>query len=242
MNIPRRSPNPVAADFRQRNSRKAAPTDVGGYDVLKVVPWGPLGMTLVVFVCALAARAAESGLAAAQVKPAVLAQAMDRLFDMTRLAGTPLTVMRAHWPWQVYERNRNLRGEVADWYTLEGPLVVKRDGGYYCFFSGGNYQNDSYGVDYLVADNVHGPWTELGRERGPQIVRSVPDNVFGLGHNSIVSSPDGQRDFLVYHDWNPGRTARQMWVDPLIWTPEGPRVERFQERIAEMNRKAKVVR
>jgi GH43 family beta-xylosidase len=162
---------------------------------------------------------------------------MDRLLDMTRLVGNPVTVMRAHWPWQVYERNRNLRGEVADWYTLEGPAVVKRGSKYYCFYSGGNYQNDSYGVDYLVADTIHGPWTEVGRQRGPQIMRSVPGKIFGPGHNSIVRSPGGERDFIVYHAWNPKRTARQVWVDPLIWTPDGPRVERFRERIEEMNQK-----
>jgi len=163
---------------------------------------------------------------------------VDRLLGMTRLEGKPTPVMRAHWPWQIYERNRQLRGEKADWYTLEGPGVVKRGGKYYCFYSGGNYQNDSYGVDYLVADNIRGPWTEVGRQRGPQIVRSIPGKVFGPGHHSVVSSPDGKSDYLVYHAWNPERTARQVWVDPLIWTPAGPKVERFQRRIAEMNRKA----
>jgi GH43 family beta-xylosidase len=163
---------------------------------------------------------------------------VDRLIDMTRLEGKPVPVMRAHWSWQIYERNRNLRGEVADWYTLEGPGVIKRGGKYYCFYSGGNYQNDSYGVDYLVADNIRGPWTEVGRERGPQILRSVPGKIFGPGHHSIVSSPDGKSDYLVYHAWNAERTARQVWVDPLVWSANGPQVERFQPRITEMNQKA----
>lgn len=162
------------------------------------------------------------------------ALAVDRLIDMTRLEGRPTPVMRAHWQWQVYERNRNMRGKVADWFTLEGPEVVKRGGKYYCFYSGGNYQNDSYGVDYLVADNIRGPWTEVGRERGPQMVRSIPGQVFGPGHNSIVRSPEGQ-DYFVYHAWNPERTRRQLWVDPLLWSNGVPRVERFQARIAEMN-------
>jgi beta-xylosidase len=165
------------------------------------------------------------------------ALAMDRLIDMTRLEGKQTPVMRAHWQWQVYERNRNMRGKVGDWYTLEAPEVVKRNGKYYCFYSGGNYQNDSYGVDYLVADNIRGPWTEVGRERGPQIVRSIPGKVFGPGHNSIVHSPDGQ-DYFVYHAWNPERTKRQVWVDPLVWVDGVPKVERFQARITEMNQKS----
>ena len=52
---------------------------------------------------------------------------MDRLDPgMTSLAGEPRTVMRAHWPWQIFERDRLMGGVRADWYTLEGPCVVKR--------------------------------------------------------------------------------------------------------------------
>lgn len=160
---------------------------------------------------------------------------VDRLRSMTELAGQPQVVMRAHWPWQIYERNRLMGGEVADWYTLEGPSVVKRHGKYYCFYSGGNYQNDTYGVDYLTADHPTGPWREGGDFRGPQVLRSVPGKVIGPGHNSIVSSPDGTQDYMVYHAWDPAMTARQMWIDPLDWTPQGPRVQRFVERIDECN-------
>ncbi len=163
---------------------------------------------------------------------------VDRLRSMTELAGSPQVVMRAHWQWQIFQRDRLMGGTVADWYTLEGPSVVKRQDRYYCFYSGGNFQNDTYGVDYLVADHPTGPWTEVGRERGPQIMRSVPGRVIGPGHNSIVSSPDGRQDYIVYHAWDAAMTARQMWVDPLLWTADGPGVQRFAERIAECNREA----
>ena len=159
---------------------------------------------------------------------------VDRMNSMTELAGSPRVVMRAHWQWQLYERDRLMGGQVADWYTLEGPSVVKRGSKYYCFYSGGNYQNNTYGVDYLVADRVTGPWREAGGFRGPQIMRSVPGEVIGPGHNSIVSSADGRQDYVVYHAWNSAMTARQMWIDPLLWTPEGPRVRRFSARIHEV--------
>ncbi len=156
---------------------------------------------------------------------------VDRLETMTRLAGTPQVVMRAHWPWQCFEAMRDWRGVKADWYTLEGPTVVKRSGKYYCFYSGGCWENDTYGVDYLVADHVLGPWQEVGGERGPQVMRTVPGRVIGPGHHSIVSSPDGTQDFAVYHAWNDSRTERLMWVDPLLWTPDGPVIERFRDHI-----------
>lgn len=163
---------------------------------------------------------------------------VDRMKSMTELEGHPQVVMRAHWQWQIYQRNRLMGGKIADWYTLEGPSVVKRGGKYYCFYSGGNYQNDTYGVDYLVADKITGPWRETGEFRGPQIMRSVPGKVIGPGHNSIVTSPDARQDYIVYHAWNPTMTVRQMWIDPLLWTESGPVVKRFAERIEACNREA----
>lgn len=150
---------------------------------------------------------------------------VDRMKSMTELEGTPTAVMRAHWPWQRYEARQKSHGVVADWYTLEGPAVVKRGGRYYCFYSGGNFQNESYGVDWLEADGVTGPWREVGRERGPQLMRSVP-GVIGPGHHSIVSDPAGV-DYAVYHAWNPERTARQLCVDRLDWRSGRPSIRRF---------------
>ena len=156
---------------------------------------------------------------------------VDRMRSMTELEGNPQVVMRAHWQWQCFERSRDLGGTVADWYTLEGPTVRKRGGKYYCFYSGGCFENDTYGVDYLVSDHIFGPWQEIGCERGPQFMRSIPGQVIGPGHHSIVSSPDGTQDFAVYHAWNEAMTNRLMCVDPLLWTPDGPVIERFRAYI-----------
>ncbi len=150
---------------------------------------------------------------------------VDRMKSMTELEGNPQVLMRAHWPWQRYEAQQQSHGVVADWYTLEGPTVCKRNGTYYCFYSGGCYQNDSYGVDWLEADSVTGPWREVGRENGPQLMRSVP-GVIGPGHHSMVTTPEGA-DYVVYHAWNPEMTDRQMCVDRLDWHNGVPTIARF---------------
>ncbi len=152
---------------------------------------------------------------------------VDRMKSMTELADHPQTVMRAHWQWQIYERDRLMGGLRADWYTLEGPCVTKHDGKYYCLYSGGNYQNETYGVDYLVADHPMGPWREAGQFRGPQVTRTMPGKIIGPGHCGLVRSPDDKQDDLIYHAWNDAMTERQVWVDPLVWTDHGPQVERF---------------
>lgn len=151
------------------------------------------------------------------------ALAVARLEGMTRLAGPSRTVLRASQDWQLYRRGREMYGAVYDWYTLEGPFVVRRAGRYFCFYSGGAWEEPSYGVSYAVADHPFGPWTEPPGN-GPALLRTVPGHVLGPGHNSVVTGPDG-RDYLVYHAWDPQKTARRMCLDVIHWTPAGPRVD-----------------
>ena len=47
--------------------------------------------------------------------------------------------------------------------------------------------------------------------------------LIGPGHNSIVTGPDGE-DWIAYHAWDAGMTARRMCVDKLVWTTDGPRL------------------
>ena len=146
---------------------------------------------------------------------------VDRLVDMLTLSGERHTVLRATADWQVFRKNREMYGAVYDWYTLEGPFVVKRGGRYWLFYSGGAWSEPNYGVSYAVADSPLGPFVEPPSD-GPSVMRSVPGQVIGPGHNSVVVGPDGA-DYLVYHAWDAAHTSRRMCVDRLEWTPGGPR-------------------
>lgn len=149
--------------------------------------------------------------------------AVDRLVGMDRLAGEPVTVLRATADWQLYSAGRSMYGSVVDWYTLEGPFVVKRLGRYWCFYSGGAWTGSGYGVSWAVADSPLGPWTEPDAG-GPALMRSRPGIADGPGHNSIVTGPDGE-DYIVYHAWDRHHTARRMSIDRIQWTPDGPRTD-----------------
>lgn len=150
---------------------------------------------------------------------------VDELIGMTRLAGKPRTVLRARCDWQRFQANREMYGGTYDWHTLEGPCVRKRDGIYYCFYSGGCYQGEGYGVDYGTATSVVGPYTDAGNESGARVLRTVPGKVIGPGHHSIVLGPDDQTDFIVYHAWDSKMSGRFMCIDPLRWTKQGPRCD-----------------
>jgi beta-xylosidase len=145
--------------------------------------------------------------------------AVDVLDSPERLAGRPAPVLAPSGDWQIFRRSRPMYGSVYDWHTLEGPFVRRRDGRYVLFYSGGNWEEPTYGVGWAEAEHPLGPWRE--RSDRPPLLRTVPGRVLGPGHNSVVDGPDGQ-DVVVYHAWDADRTARRLFVDPLAWTDEGP--------------------
>jgi beta-xylosidase len=149
---------------------------------------------------------------------------VDRLVGMTKLAGACKTVVRARYAWTLYEAHRRMDvyGKTFDWHTIEGPWVRKHAGKYYCFYSGSNYQTVNYGVDFVVADSVMGPYSGAGDHA--RVLRGIPGKVRGPGHHSIVVGPDGKTEYVVYHAWDKDMKVRQMCVDRLEWTRSGPHV------------------
>jgi beta-xylosidase len=147
--------------------------------------------------------------------------AVDRMTDMTTLAGEARTVLAPTADWQLYRRQRPMYDAVYDWHTLEGPFVRKRHGRYWLLYSGGAWTEPGYGVSFAVAESPVGPFIEP-RPGEPSLLRSVPGRLLGPGHCSIVQGPDGA-DWLVYHAWDPDHTARRMCLDRIEWTPDGPR-------------------
>ncbi len=147
--------------------------------------------------------------------------AVDRLATMTSLAGDSCGVLAPSADWQLYQRARPMYGGVYDWHTLEGPTVVHRNGRYYCLYSAGSWQNETYTVAWAVADHPLGPWTEPLPDAN-RLLASVPGHVRGPGHNSVVTTPNGT-DVLAYHAWDEAHERRQLWIDRLWWTDQGPR-------------------
>ena len=145
--------------------------------------------------------------------------------SMTELAGSSTTILRARSDWQRFQANRLMYGRIWDWHTLEGPCVVKQNGRYYCFYSGGRWETENYGVDYGVADHVLGPYSDAGNEHGPRVLRTIVGKLPGPGHNSIIKGPDTDTDYIVYHAWDKEMKMRQMHINKLLWTPAGPRCE-----------------
>ena len=146
--------------------------------------------------------------------------------DMVTTAGPVREVLRATADWQIFKRHRFWYEREWDaWHTVEGPTVVAHEGKYYCFYSGGRWETADYGVSFGVADDALGPYRHPEDADGPVVLRGAEGKVLGPGHNSVVVGSDDRTEFMVYHAWDPQLTMRRMCIDPLRWTPTGPRCE-----------------
>jgi hypothetical protein len=146
---------------------------------------------------------------------------VDRLLDMTTLAGAPRMVVRPHQDWHVFRKGRLMYGQIYDWHTVEGASVQLHDGQVYCFYSGGAWERENYGVSYVVADHPLGPYHRPGGGHEALLMRSRP-GIVGPGHNSFTTSPDGSQTWIVYHAWDTAQTARRMCIDRLDWDAGRP--------------------
>lgn len=145
----------------------------------------------------------------------------ELMLDQFTLAGDPRPVTRARYDWQVYDPARREKGGVR-WHTVEGPFVLRRKNLYYQMFSGGNWQDLTYGVSYATSDRIErtDEWEQLADgERVLPILRTIPERVIGPGHNSVVRGPDNQQLFCVYHRWD-GERGRVLAIDRLDWVGE----------------------
>lgn len=123
-------------------------------------------------------------------------------------------------------------GERADERGLnEGPVVLVRGGRVFVVYSASGSWQATYKMGMLVADASvdllsPGIWRKLDRP-----VFESAGEVFGVGHCSFTTSPDGTEDWMLYHakrqrreGWDREVRARRFTWDaegmPLFGTPE----------------------
>ena len=157
---------------------------------------------------------------------------VDRMLSMFELEGNPRPVSRAAYDWQVYDPQRAEKGGVR-WHTVEGPTVFKYKRKYFEMFSGGNWQNSSYGVGYAAADTLdrEEEWHQsIDGSSVLPVLRTIPGKVIGPGHNSAAVGPNGRELYCVYHCWRGndrvmaidrmGFAGDRLFVNGATFTPQ----------------------
>ena len=134
-------------------------------------------------------------------------QHMDR--SATSLTGKPVALLKNTQSWQ---------GDL-----IEAPEMVPHTGSYYLFYAANNYGTDQYAEGYATCSAPLGPCKDSA---APILASS--DRAAGPGHAFVLSVRN--RTWIFYHAWPPNaigsaRPGRQVWLDPVEWTAQGPKVD-----------------
>jgi beta-xylosidase len=102
--------------------------------------------------------------------------------------------------------------------VVEGPEMVRHDGDYVLFYSGGDFAGDDYSVGYATCDGPTGPCSDAPENP----ILKTGCRAHGPGHNSFVAV--GDETWIVYHAWLPDHAGdrRVLWIDRLDWKDGKP--------------------
>ena len=106
----------------------------------------------------------------------------------------------------------------------EGPQILERAGVIYVVYSVSGSWQTSYKLAQLSIEAGADPMEPSNWVKHDNPVFTGSDRVYGVGHASFTTSPDGSEDWLVYHtkiDTVPG-WRRVVHMQPFAWTEQGP--------------------
>lgn len=101
---------------------------------------------------------------------------------------------------------------------VEAPYMVERDGKFHLFYSANAFDKPAYAVGHALCASPTGPCVKSG----DPILTSSPDAA-GPGHNMVLHA--NNRDWFVYHAWDPTHPGRTMWLSELTWVDDAPVVQ-----------------
>lgn len=115
-----------------------------------------------------------------------------------------------------------------DWETSpgrinEGPQVTIRGNKINLVYSANGSWTDSYCLGLIIAeigDDLMDPgsWTKLDEP-----IFSSANGVYGPGHHSLTTSPDGTEDWIIYHSarWPGSGWTRNVRAQQFTWNEDG---------------------
>jgi GH43 family beta-xylosidase len=131
-------------------------------------------------------------------------------------------------PWTIQGERVCISRPEFDWekhgkpLINEGPEVLRHGGRLFLIYSASGSWGDDYGLgrlDWTGGDPLR---TQSWVKHPSPLFARTPD-VFGPGHCSFTTSPDGREDWIVYHA---ARRAGSGWdrnirIQPFTWNPDG---------------------
>lgn len=102
---------------------------------------------------------------------------------------------------------------------VEGPFMFKRKGKYYFMWSEGGWTGPDYSVAYAMADHPAGPFQRIGK-----ILQQDPSIATGAGHHSVISIPQKDSYYIIYHRrplQEKDRNSREVCIEVMNFDKEG---------------------
>ena len=130
-------------------------------------------------------------------------------------------------PWTISSERVLISTSQYDWESLparinEGPQVTVKDDTINLVYSANGSWTDSYCLGLITAktsDDLMNPASWVKKD---QPIFSSANGVFGPGHHSIVSSPDGTEDWIIYHAarWPGSGWTRKVHTQKFTWNAD----------------------
>ena len=123
-------------------------------------------------------------------------------------------------PVRLFKQDAEWEGEL-----VEAPVMWRRDGEYYLFYSANAYYNKSYAVGYATCEGPRGPCEKAADNP----ILKTADGAVGPGHNAVIEDGDG-KTWVAYHAWPPDAVGsvypgRTLWLDRLTWKGGRPTIQ-----------------
>lgn len=145
---------------------------------------------------------------------------LARLASPTTTRGEATRISRPELAWETHA------GSVGV-LVNEGPAALVRDGKVFLTYSGSGCWTPQYALGLLTADATAdlldpASWTKSPE---PVFAPAPGSGLYGTGHNSFFTSPDGQQTWLLYHAvTDPGGSCgadREVYAQPVAFAADG---------------------
>ncbi len=129
-----------------------------------------------------------------------------KMSDPWTIEGDRVCISKPAYPWE----------KVGEPLVNEGPTVIQYKGKVHILYSASGSRTDDYCLGLLTLSG-RDPLKENAWKKSEKPVFSKTDEIFGPGHASVTTSPDGSRWYLIYHANEESGTG---WAGRSVWAKE----------------------
>lgn len=138
-----------------------------------------------------------------------------------------LYIARMSNPWTISSQRVLLSTPEYDWETSpgrinEGPQITIKGNKINLVYSANGSWTDSYSLGLITASTSADLMNPASWTKRDQPLFSSANGVYGPGHHSIVTSPDGTEDWIIYHSarWPGSGWTRNVRAQKFSWNTD----------------------